>query len=598
MSSNNEISLKDLPDPHELLSANDLPSPAELGAAPAEPSKLESFGRGAAQGATFGLADELTGALQHPVGAAEQIANLLGAGISNPDVEAYKKERDESRANYNAAESANPLTSIAGNITGGIGQAVAAAPLAGINLLKGLVGGGEALSTGQKLLQAGKLGAGLGAANAIGTSTANTGTDLAKETGLGAATGAAGGAALSGLGQAAGSAMSGAKNLAEDYGIGKKILGTFKLAREEGFNPFTTSGLHEAEAKSTEAASGVRKQLLDTTSELGQAKSAILKKAEEAGVTVNASDDINNLYQTASELGSDPLQGSDKSILQKLASSIMEDNSVVGTTELTPAQTDRIRKMAANYTVAGDNSLKTPEARKAVLDFTNSLNDKVRQSITPEIASGVDNPMVQNIIKSNPNATPMEAIDKALSTMMTSQDVLGQSRGSVAEGIGQTEALRKVMSRVGSDTSGGTAAREQLNKVGDLLGNVKPELKEGLLKQAKDASERLELARSAQGLSGGGIIGKGATMAGQAVATGAGKAINTASNIIDNTNSMIQKATQIHGADSFITKALQKVNDTVDTSKKNAMVNTLMQQPYYRQKLKALEEPSDGSEAQ
>ncbi|MFZ4411439.1 MAG: hypothetical protein ACOYOV_00050 [Bacteroidales bacterium] len=591
----NDKDLMSAPTHEEMDSLMAAPTAEELGQV-STPSKLESFGRGAAQGATFGLADELTSAVQNPVGAAEQIANLLGAGISNPDVEAYKKERDISRANYQAAEEANPLTSMAGNITGGIGQAVAAAPLAGLNVLKGLVGGGEALSAGQKLLQAGKLGAGLGAANAIGTSTANTGMGLAKETGLGAVTGGIGGAALSGVGQVAGKAMSGAKNLAEDYGIGKKILSTFKLAKEEGFNPFTTSGLHEAEAKSTQAAEGVRKQMLDTTSELAQAKSAILDKAEKAGVRVNATDDINNLYQVASELGSDPLQGSDKSILQKLAASIMEDQGLVGTTELSPAQADKIRKMASNYTVAGDNSLKTPEARKAILDFTNSLNTKIREKITPKIANSVDNPMIQNIVKSNPDIMPMDAVDKALSTMLTSQDVLGQSRGSVAEGIGQTEALRKIMARMEAETSGGTAAREQLNKVGELLGNVKPELKEGLLKQAKTASERLELSRAGHGLGGGGMVGKGATMLGQAVATGAGKAVGTAENIINNANNMIQKATQIHGADSFITKALQKVNDTVDDSKKRAMVNTLMQTPYYRQKIKALEEPEDGSE--
>jgi len=74
-------------------------------------SKTESGLRGAAQGATFGFADELTGG-------GESFMDLLGGDTSM--VDNYKKHRDESRSNYKQAEEENPLTYLAGNLAGGL----------------------------------------------------------------------------------------------------------------------------------------------------------------------------------------------------------------------------------------------------------------------------------------------------------------------------------------------------------------------------------------------------------------------------------------------------------------------------------------------
>lgn len=83
-----------------------------------EPSvgSVEAFARGAAQGATFGFADELTGAGQAAI-------DFISDPSNQDIIEAYRKRRDESRAAYGAAEEAQPVASLAGNVTGGLASA-------------------------------------------------------------------------------------------------------------------------------------------------------------------------------------------------------------------------------------------------------------------------------------------------------------------------------------------------------------------------------------------------------------------------------------------------------------------------------------------
>jgi len=143
-------------------------------------SKLESFGRGAVQGATFGFGDEIAGAL-------ESAAGSLGIV---PD-KTYRQARDESRANFGAAEEANPLTSMAGNIAGGV--ATAAIPTGGVLSMASTAG--KTGLAGSKIAQAGYLGAKLGGLTGLGNSTADSLGGMAHDTITGAETGGALGAA-------------------------------------------------------------------------------------------------------------------------------------------------------------------------------------------------------------------------------------------------------------------------------------------------------------------------------------------------------------------------------------------------------------------
>lgn len=110
------------------------------------PSSLDSLARGAAQGATFNFADEIAGG-------GEALLDKL-KGSNTPFADAYRKHRDESRANFAAAEKANPAEYGAGQVAGGLGVGLAAAPFTG----------------GASLGSAVALGAGSGALNALGES--------------------------------------------------------------------------------------------------------------------------------------------------------------------------------------------------------------------------------------------------------------------------------------------------------------------------------------------------------------------------------------------------------------------------------------------
>lgn len=97
---------------------------AQLEGSTQAPGKLESFGRGAAQGATLGYADELTGAL-------EALKDKVTGSDGNL-TDLYRQHRDESRANYEAAHEANPWTYRAGELGGGVASLAITPEISGI----------------------------------------------------------------------------------------------------------------------------------------------------------------------------------------------------------------------------------------------------------------------------------------------------------------------------------------------------------------------------------------------------------------------------------------------------------------------------------
>lgn len=160
---------------------------------PEKVSQLESGLRGAAQGASLGFADELTGGLE---AAKDWITNDPSGFMEN-----YKKHRDESRVNYKAAEAANPKTYLGGQLGGsvptlfvpGLGAAEAGTGLASI--------------IGRGALQGGAMG--------LGASEGENASDLARDTAIGATVGGATGAVGE---EVLGPVISGVGNLAESFG--------------------------------------------------------------------------------------------------------------------------------------------------------------------------------------------------------------------------------------------------------------------------------------------------------------------------------------------------------------------------------------------
>ena len=143
------------------------------------PSQLESGLRGAAQGLTFGFADEISGGVQ-------------ALFSDSPFMDAYRKHRDESREEFKAAQEANPKSYFAGELVGGM-----AVPLPGA----------AALKTGSTLAKVGKgaaMGAGFGAASAAGsTEESLTSKEGLKDVATGATVGGVIGGAIPAAGKAA-----------------------------------------------------------------------------------------------------------------------------------------------------------------------------------------------------------------------------------------------------------------------------------------------------------------------------------------------------------------------------------------------------------
>jgi hypothetical protein len=143
------------------------------------PSKLESAGRGALQGVTFGFGDEIYGAAK---GAYDKV---LGSGDFSGT---YEKERDAVRGANKRASDANPWSYFAGEIGGGV-----AVPF-------GMVGAGAKAATqatnaglGARSLAAAKQGTGYGAAYGFGTAEGDAGQQALSTLGGAAAGGVVGG---------------------------------------------------------------------------------------------------------------------------------------------------------------------------------------------------------------------------------------------------------------------------------------------------------------------------------------------------------------------------------------------------------------------
>jgi hypothetical protein len=103
-------------------------------------SKMESFGRGVQQGATLGTGDEFSGLVEGGADTTQMLLNKLGLADPSPTqvnedlakqgvngdlgpqsfMDMYRQGRDSNRAENAAAEQANPMSFIGGNVAGGV----------------------------------------------------------------------------------------------------------------------------------------------------------------------------------------------------------------------------------------------------------------------------------------------------------------------------------------------------------------------------------------------------------------------------------------------------------------------------------------------
>lgn len=179
------------------------------------PSKTESFARGAADMGTFGFADEIGAGIE------------TGAGLWGD----YDKELQAYRDAYARAQQANPKTYLAGQVAGGVGQALATAGLGSGVAAANLARAGMAT----KMIAGAGYGAGTGATYGFGSGEGGIGNRIS-QAGVDAAFGAAGGAIGAPVGAALAKGASKAGGAVLNAGrrfIGPKATGAEQAAAKK-----------------------------------------------------------------------------------------------------------------------------------------------------------------------------------------------------------------------------------------------------------------------------------------------------------------------------------------------------------------------------
>lgn len=420
-----------------------------------EPSIGESIVRGAAQGATFGGVDEATGAIN-------ALSDVAGDKYTLADLlDRYRAHRDESRANYAAAEQANPIASLAGNLAGGI-----ALPMGALNSARSAMA--------------------LGAAAGLGSSEA----DLTKgEVGQAAhdvGTGAViGGAAhhLFNLGKGA-YELAKATSPATSYAGARKALKDAPIAEildektgqiiKQPVNFHSEKGIQAAEAKfnthSQEIHSGVKGALKDS----GEAISRI-KDTKNPNLTQSEmSSDLANVTKTLSELKDNiltvtPETSADQAKLKQTVENI---------NQLIKAEVPLSAKVIANikskiddlqsFSVADSSKLKDREALQAAKKTSEELGEMVKRYVDPNFRD------------------ELAAQNKKYSEVSGIAEQLGIEKGphSTIEEAIEKSSPEKFMSKLDKNSLSGIQSRQLLNEVEKTfqehgLQGVTKSLKEG-----------------------------------------------------------------------------------------------------------------------
>lgn len=325
---------------------------AYLAANKPQPSMLESGLRGAAQGASLGFSDELTGAL-------ESTAGSLGLV---PD-KTYEQSRDEARANNQAAQKANPVTYGAGEIGGGLASSFALP--------------GAAATMGGRALQAGATGA------IMGYGVTDKREDILPAMATGATLGAIatplieGGAGLisRGVNKVAGGLKSGAEKLA--------IKATGATGRESmGFAPEAGRELLDTRmVRAFDNPENVAQRLGQATEKSGRGISSALEQLDSAGGSLNVDSITNNLQNKIVELSK--TRGNEK-IISQLQNEL--ENLATGPQSMPLSLAEQSKR---NY--QGQVNYASPEAEKKVsAQMANIYKTGVEEEATklnPELAN-------------------------------------------------------------------------------------------------------------------------------------------------------------------------------------------------------------------
>jgi len=353
----------------------------------AAPTKTESFVRGAAQGATLDYADEITGGI-------EGLVNSFKKDTKFSDE--YAKSRDESRANFKAAEEANPKTYLSGQLTGGAATALVPGGMvaAAGKAVGGLVKGTGALASIMRAgATAGATGGVLGAVQGSGASEAKDFKGIASDTvkggGIGGITGGVLGGGLSGVAKL----LPGTRNSVSNN-LWDKVLGV-----SVGDDAAEVAGKYFKDPDARNAM--VKMANKDTVNEIKQT------------VVKSITDDVANLRRQAAEEGSRLLTPVDGKMGERV---------------------DGLRaKVANSYKPAADSmNGKTGQNLRALVEEVEQILSGNNVAVLKVLGEDIGERLV-----SAPNAQTMRDVRDAIKKQLFKQGDPGQG---VKDSISQTEA--------------------------------------------------------------------------------------------------------------------------------------------------------------
>ena len=352
-------------------------------------SETESAIRGGAQGLSFNLADEATGAV-------EALGGLVSGNSLENLLQDYKKYRDESRAAYKAAEEANPNAYLAGEVTGAVGSSF----IPGLGVLNA--------AKGAKLGTLAAKGAASGALSGLGM-TEELNDKAIVDVGVGGLVGGAAGPVLALSGEGLSKLGSAANNKLISPSINKidntltELAPGVVTATKEGFkNASDSFGSFLNKAK--EERKAITSQILDKakSSKQGQDQLAKLQNAEdmiiqsqnklemakntlaldESGIKEiqKEQDYLEKLLRESKKSKEDFVREARKTELTDLNKKINETSNKINKTskEASIQETQAIKDMIkSDAQTLKDNVL---SMKAAVSDEYNVINDKLNKS--------------------------------------------------------------------------------------------------------------------------------------------------------------------------------------------------------------------------
>jgi hypothetical protein len=608
-----------------------------------ETSMLEAGLRGAAQGATFGMADELT---------ARAESLLTG--------KPYDQALQESRSEYKMGEEEYPITSALGEVAGGVGQAVgltaltggAAAPAAGASALGRIARLGQLAKNVlvpttkagavKNIATAARTGAVMGGLTGIGKSE-KEGMESLKDAPSAALAGGVAGGVLGGASEAL-KAVGGKATQAISKAVEERKLP--QMARMLVFG--AGKGLKGETFISEGAKDKAKKQVVDTArdvidsmdSELSDAKDVRNFIVDNSISKFGVSDILDTLKSKVSEVTD--VEASP--ILQRLNSDIkvIMKTPKKGVPQLLNAQGIPIKqsadvnpRQAYNIVKSIRNELndeKLPEPlRKPLSDAVKELKERINGSVSEEeiqnlLSKNESLLSKYNILRSDAtddvvstsgeaisgtrNLPTLQMLDSKMNKILSSAETMGinPSKTGLADKFSDERKLSQLFFSLSKDTQSGILGEANFDAAMKELGKASPNLAQKIKASVDPVVKVNEYLRYTEGQAGAGprttdrgLIGGVISDIGKYGVEGA----NLAAYLVSRQPIQTTLRPTVATLNTFKTKLDQKLIanpdnkpvqmfagmvknalDQQDESRRAAMLNTLMQYKSFRDMFK------------